>query len=752
MKKKLLMFVLVLCLIMPCAIMLTACNEGEPAPKSLVKIEIQDGDRQDSNLSYTYDYNQTLDFVSRDLKLIGFYSDGTNSELTLDEYAQVETEISTSSETWEPFNLSPYSQLDEGWYQIRIKFGTSYAYINLTIMPIDSQNTNAIMHITRKSDSQSVSAIEYSAGEMVNTEIEQNTFIQHFNSAYALSFSINGWGTLKTSEIEEVYFLTTAQKEDFDAIDIKIPDTDETDVLRTRAAKQEFLKNCSEQTGVFSMLTWNRDKVRDNLGNESETEFEFYTDNSDLKPGTAMAPKYYYAYAKVSKQNYNDFYTTPSGNTRFRVDKKVLSLPDILVDNIEDTITMILNGNYLTEEEQATLSEQEQEELNNERIHEQIMSIPSAIDNSGMTQEEYVEYLISTKMTTFEQIKEYLNVTANLDYNRKFGDYPNDYYIIGNTTLGQLNEMEIIRKDPLYSRRLALVINGSTSGWTVKPVFVQTSTSVNYNNNGTYYTYKLVFESEYDDEYYTLTDNVFNDVPLNMVQGRVQAPRTTEYNLVYDPDHDTYLVQYVDHINCEYNYGNEQSLEIFNYDSDLMQLTGTLSASAIGNYTVSFALKDSINYAFVEEESGYYGEEGRIFNWSIVKRRIGNALASLTYAGEPKDESYPIVYDGEHNTINIELSSSIIYDWDNELQEYVEVRHDNEYFAGNREYSWTIETDNIGATIDTTATGLTNTLTFDGATEFVSYSTYAKIVIYSSADDYFEEFTKELYIYINPAE
>ena len=104
MKRKLLIFIIMFCLVLPCATMLAGCGDDASANKRVTSIEIKDGDTQSNYLNYAYNYGEQLEFIARDLRIIATFSDGSKGELSEEQYEQVTTEIS-SNDAWVNFEM-----------------------------------------------------------------------------------------------------------------------------------------------------------------------------------------------------------------------------------------------------------------------------------------------------------------------------------------------------------------------------------------------------------------------------------------------------------------------------------------------------------------------------------------------------------------------------------------------------------------------------------------------------------------------
>ena len=195
------------------------------------------------------------------------------------------------------------------------------------------------------------------------------------------------------------------------------------------------------------------------------------------------------------------------------------------------------------------------------------------------------------KALTATQLNQY-NVSANADYNsdNAFSDVDFGYAGGGYTGLS-LGKFRLLEKD----------LNGKDIRFDSETVLDETVKFVYVLDDNDYY--------ENDPTVYTTDD--FDEVSLNISKGQVSRPYASIGN----------------NLSREYT-GESQTVEnaglnIDNYDKALLEQIGTYSATEIGNYSITFKLKDSTNFCFREEDNSYnYGEDdgngGRTFTWAIT--------------------------------------------------------------------------------------------------------------------------------------
>ena len=95
--------------------------------------------------------------------------------------------------------------------------------------------------------------------------------------------------------------------------------------------------------------------------------------------------------------------------------------------------------------------------------------------------------------------------------------------------------------------------------------------------------------------------------------------------------------------------GNSISPVINNFDSDTMEVSGE-SATDVGDYTVTFNLKDTNNYAWNDNSTTAF-----TITWNITKAKKST----------PSVTSYNAEYDGNSHTITISSSDTLRYSTDN---------------------------------------------------------------------------------------
>lgn len=124
-------------------------------------------------------------------------------------------------------------------------------------------------------------------------------------------------------------------------------------------------------------------------------------------------------------------------------------------------------------------------------------------------------------------------------------------------------------------------------------------------------TVKFVYtlgENDYYEEdptVYSLSD--FASVEFNFVKGVVERPYYYNENIKKEYNGQTITVV-------------DAGLNIEN--ANLLEYTGTYSTSAIGNHTITYRLKDNVNFVFDDNGFYHYGEDdgngGLVYSWSIT--------------------------------------------------------------------------------------------------------------------------------------
>ena len=102
-----------------------------------------------------------------------------------------------------------------------------------------------------------------------------------------------------------------------------------------------------------------------------------------------------------------------------------------------------------------------------------------------------------------------------------------------------------------------------------------------------------------------------------------------------------------------YTYnGSAKTPTISNYDSSTMTVTGTQSATAAGNYTITIALKNSSQYEWADGTTANV-----VLNWSIQKATPTLTVASSKTVTYPTAETIDYTYDGD-GTVSCESMST----------------------------------------------------------------------------------------------
>ena len=141
-------------------------------------------------------------------------------------------------------------------------------------------------------------------------------------------------------------------------------------------------------------------------------------------------------------------------------------------------------------------------------------------------------------------------------------------------------------------------------------------------------------------------------------------------------------------------------------------LTGDTSATNINNYSVSYSLKDDVNYYFKDKDSSYYyGDDYDTFNWNITKISFSadNFVLTVTYDDSELPDN-TITYTGE-KTFRMHLSNP---------------EYDTAKTYGSASMVWEIDFDNTFNIINPTieADGDDILVSFDGSDNIFGYITF----------------------------
>ena len=797
---KKLLFILVLFLILPCALVFTGCGKDEK-PKAIKDIEVGDGNQQGTFISYSYTYGEEITFIeSSNLKLYMVFEDNSKREFTIDEYSQHTEQISKDGDyvDFDIFSLRN-TKLDVGFYTLKLGYSNMNCYIYLTILSANVPTASATIRVLDSQTKQATynNSYDFGKGEIVNGDSNQ-----WFYSGYALQITHNA-RVVKSDDIIGVYLLSEEEKLEYDA---KLTD----------AEKIEYLKDHKDR-----YISYNGTKVEG-----SDTLLEIYTQNTSIAPGI------YYSFALIDLPNYKQFYSIPGSDSRIVVNKGSISLKDALVEDNFEYVSMISSQIQNILDSDVMTSEQKEEQI------KYIYSNKTSEEIAAMTMQEYIDYLTGDgegtyiewlennkltvydvggeidKETTLQNILNYFDITALFSFTDNIGTWNNPEYILDDSlTLGKLNEyssqnrLSVFRANFRDNARFKLVINGSTIGVGSVVEYLQFKygeTEVSFKNRDASLTsfnmnapvlFNFAEGSGYD-TYYNITDNQFY-VTLHVEKGIIDAPYSIDYS--ENPDSPGNYI-----LNVSYDYGNsiapnferiyssnwewvvdndgERFVEVI-VENPFIIIPQNMKKSEIGNYSTTFTLKDTINFVFreIEPEEAYrYGTgdaTSRTFEWHIVKKALDSGQPSLISA-QPVDEYSSRYYiEGDDETTytdlyHIDYSGSQI-----EIPVYLTVVGD-EYFkyrtenAGELEgFSWqiTFDSNEVSASLAhnlTTNDATIYTFTFDPNNEIESEKTCfaianaltisnltgdgANVIITVSfaGDDNFESFQQEFYIYI----
>ena len=374
-----------------------------------------------------------------------------------------------------------------------------------------------------------------------------------------------------------------------------------------------------------------------------------------------LKPGTYYAFALINEDNYKPFYTAPS--TSLTVAKGDFVLKDHLID---------------------TMGEWSGEEI--------IQQLDLHAEYTFGQDDEYKMNNGTTKALTLG----YLNELASLN--------------TWNHIIKQYDESDF------YKRISTEIMGGGTGGVNCGHFeFKYPSTRVDATNSGQKQWITFVLD-EYYAQYFQVVDSDYQIV-LTINKAQVNVPNVLPRIAGYDDDGQPILSNIPEY---EYDFGNTISLAIEDFNTDLVNKTGTLSATGVNTYTVTFALKDSVNYEFynANEMNRYYGEENqdgsRTFTWKIVKLEqpagadllLGGEYVSTIYYNGPEAEQYELELWAYEGYLDSRLAAGDTLAW--------EIVYENEATSADLTLSF-----------DANATGKTNTLTL--STPYTESTTYEKI-------------------------
>lgn len=312
-------------------------------------------------------------------------------------------------------------------------------------------------------------------------------------------------------------------------------------------------------------------------------------------------------------------------------------------------------------------------------------------------------------------------------------------------TKDNVKALEISEVEIKHNDGAEINIMGSDSFIDNVGTFVYTNTSlrVDASNNGSTTQVRFALDEFYAERYIVTksaetTMEASWQMPLQITKGSIYSPYFTGAVTegVMDP------VFYYD--------GTSHSiLGDLNTEgkTKFINITGSTQGTNAGNYTLQFALKDTINYQWRRDsalDNYYFGtytdeEKGNVsFTWSIGKAS-GYPQVRKTYLGQEYDDVIQYVRDVANNKeVSIELYSDCVTQAINQGLSFV----------------WTYDyggamSQNI--TIDTTKTGNTNTAVFSDLDKS-SYD-YVNIYVTIPASTNYHEVTEYCFtVQVRPAE
>ncbi|MBQ8468698.1 MAG: hypothetical protein IJ542_02965 [Clostridia bacterium] len=579
-KRRSFLIIFALILILPFAFILTACGGETSKSKEITDLRIRLGENEWAN-SISVDYGTTIGEMFEDATFYFVYSDGEKKDVVESNFSESEwNEISnsyaeqyfvqivnevTGESNYEPYtgNTTSRAVLEVGQYRVDIslKNKTASIYVSVYQASLQSKQLSVVILPNENNNYGSkLNAVQtYKYGMPIN-HFENDE--ENYTSDYKIYVidKQNNNKVLSGTDVKQVYALPEVYE---GGVYSSFDDIEEGDNLLEYYNTIEVLDDSSN---IDERVTFQKKQEFLLAYGWQITTGHNYSDNSLILQTERLKPGNYHLFANYESKNYQSIYTEPL--TELVVEKGVFDLKKAI-----------------------RYSGQEWSEENAEEIISKVkinINYTFNLDSPLNTVDYYGNVV---KALTATQLNQY-NVSANADYNsdNAFSDVDFGYAGGGYTGLS-LGKFRLVEKDA--NRKDIRFDCDSILDESVKFVYIL--------DNNDYY--------ENDPTVYTTDD--FDEVSLNISKGQVSRPYASIGN----------------NLSREYT-GESQTVEnaglnIDNYDKALLEQIGIYSATEIGNYSITFKLKDSTNFCFREEDNSYnYGEDdgngGRTFTWAIT--------------------------------------------------------------------------------------------------------------------------------------
>ena len=617
MKKRFFTMMLAFLFALPGIFLLTACGETpEPTQqKEISSLYINYNDQSSSNIFITEEYGFRVSDIMSNTTFSFVYSDGTKQEINDKNFS--ETELEELEQTyqvvyymeqsndggvtnqWVVINgVTPTTKPDVGTYKIEFTISNHRAEVNLMVTQATLSAKTIPVVITTDSDTNWRSKLNQRQTFKYGQATHIEVYDGHQNSGYA-AYAVENGTDISLTKVKRIDAIPqTLNIEDFSAL------SDEYQENFAAIGVQVGNNNTLEcYNAIENVEGWSAEKIR-----QVQYEFLWYFGyeiasaeegvNNLVASTTTLKPGDYYLFAWYEDPNYKPRYTTPY--TQLKVEKGVFDLKKAV--------------SYVGQDW-------------NEADAEEIISQISFS----------VEYYFSTYGDVFNTTDTSGNVVKALT-----AKYLND----NNAVRTNLDDLFT---DPTNGVNYE-ICGGGYGSFTGKFKLIETKNNkeIRYDSTDNNTTVKLVYvlDNDWHYEYYE-DDPTEYDATLSIIKC---ANLTNPF-------------AYTDTISYEYDGEEKNVLDaIYQIPENVVDILGVTKATSIGNYTVRFKLKDTVNYGYEEATGSFnYGEENdgiKTFNWSISKINFnyGDFVEkTVTYNNLPVEGD--INYISGEKTFRIHLNS-----------------------------------------------------------------------------------------------
>lgn len=612
MRKRFFMIALAFLLALPGVVFLTACGESSPTNAQIADLYIRIGGSESQNHIITSEYGQRWGQITNDIyedsKFIVKYTDGTSKELSSDNYS--EEELKEFEKKWKVSFLNSQGQsvdepssddiLDIGYYYMDFSLDNHTARITIEIVKAEAQQKTLNIVILENEDTNysaklnTKSIYEYGTTNIENEE--QDGFDAEGNpTTYLIS---------KYNSPYKAYVVDQTQSSANRLVSgTKVNEIYALPEISNVISQGEF--NVDEGT--------NLKEYYDNISVEGE--------DGQIDAAATFARKQLFLEffgIKISEGKYSDDALVI--NTNALMPGEYYTFAKIEDENYETSYSLISNNSSRLQVKKAKFSFKNSLKINEGSQWNSVDEVIDALELSytfWMGNSNGKTTTATSKALTTAYLNEYMK-NSYAGVNDKSGL---DFSDVDSVLLGGGREMfgwghfEFVEKQ----NNVNIGLDAEDSGETFKAVFVL--------DNGTEF-----YDVDYDETY---------DVVVTINKGILQAPT----------------------LNGEkYQYTGEQiDANILNYDpadeifAKLVNVTGNLNGTNVGDYQVTFTLADTINYEF-----DCTADTAITLSWEIEKLNL-YFTNEITYNGEVNESSI-IDYVAGQRTITIRPEGNTAFD------------------------------------------------------------------------------------------